>query len=97
MSRCRLKGGKNGWDGGGVEVICSPGRSQTPWAPEKGLNTGSSAVRFVLIYLSNCPVAAPAGKSPPLCIDSPPPAAGVSRMVGSLNCKWLREQPTVAQ
>ena len=46
MARCRLRGGENGWGGGGVEVICSPGRSQTPWAPEKGLNTGSSAVRF---------------------------------------------------
>ena len=37
--------GRTAGVGVGVEVICSPGRSQTPWAPEKGLNTGSSAVR----------------------------------------------------
>ena len=85
QSRCRLRGAKNGWGGGGGGGHLQPWEEPDPMGTWEGTEHG--VICCEIIYLSNRPVAAPAGKSPPLCIDSPPPAAGGSRMAGSLNCK----------
>lgn len=58
---------------------CSPGRSQNPRAPKKGLTVRFICLEILESISGDCPVAAPTGKGHHLCISSLSTAAGVPK------------------